>query len=65
MELRVEPAALEFLARAGFDPDFGARPMRRTLEDRVENNLASLFLAGKLRRRDVVVIGEGGKIRVE
>jgi len=65
IELRVEPAALEFLARAGFDPDFGARPMRRTLEDRVENNLASLFLAGKLRRRDVVVIGEGGKIRVE
>lgn len=65
IELKVEPAALEFLADIGFDPEFGARPMRRTLQERVENELADLLLSGKLKRRDTVVIGEEGKIRVE
>lgn len=65
IELKVEPAALEFLADAGFDPEFGARPMRRTLQERVENKLADLLLSGKLKRRDTVVIGEEGKITVE
>lgn len=65
IELRVEPAALDMLADVGFDPEFGARPMRRALQDRVENQIAELMLAGKLKRRDVLVIGEGGNIRVE
>lgn len=63
--LRVEDAALEALANVGFDPDFGARPMRRAIQDTIENELAELILAKKLSRRDTVVIGEGGKITVE
>jgi len=63
--LRVDAAALESLADVGFDPEFGARPMRRAIQDTVENNLAELVLGGKLKRRDTVVIGEGGKIKVE
>ena len=63
--LRVDAAALESLADVGFDPEFGARPMRRATQDTVENNLAELVLGGKLKRRDTVVIGEGGKIKVE
>jgi len=63
--LRVEDAALDTLVEVGFDPEFGARPMRRALQERVENKLADLILSGKLKRRDVVVIGAGGELRVE
>lgn len=62
--LQVEPVAVDFLAQIGFDPEFGARPMRRVLQERVENQLAELLLSGKLKRRDTVVIGEGGAISV-
>lgn len=65
IQLEIEDAALDYLAKAGFDPDFGARPMRRALQERVENQLADLLLSGKLKRRDVVVIGEGGAITVK
>lgn len=65
VELRVEDAALEALADVGFDPDFGARPMRRAIQDRVENQLAEFILQNKLKRRDVVILGEGAQIRVE
>ncbi len=65
VELRVEDSALEALAEVGFDPDFGARPMRRAIQDRVENQLAEFILQKKLKRRDVVVLGEGAQMRVE
>jgi ATP-dependent Clp protease ATP-binding subunit ClpA len=64
IELKIEPAAMEFLADVGFDPEFGARPMRRALQEKVENQLAELLLSGKLKRRDTVVIGQGGEIKV-
>jgi ATP-dependent Clp protease ATP-binding subunit ClpB len=65
VELRVEDAALEDLANVGFDPEFGARPMRRAIQEKVENQLAEFILSGKLQRRDIIVLGEGSKIRVE
>ena len=65
VELRVEEAALEALADVGFDPEFGARPMRRAIQDKIENGLAELILQGKLQRRDVVVLGEACQITVE
>ncbi|TAN33825.1 ATP-dependent Clp protease ATP-binding subunit [Patescibacteria group bacterium] len=65
IELEVGDPALEFLAHIGFDPEFGARPMRRALQERVENKLAELLLGGKLKRKDKVVIGEGGEITVK
>jgi ATP-dependent Clp protease ATP-binding subunit ClpC len=64
IELKIEPAAMEFLADVGFDPEFGARPMRRALQERVENKLAELLLSGKVKRRDTIVIGQGGEIKV-
>ncbi len=63
--LRVEDEALEALAEVGFDPEFGARPMRRAIQDKVENKLAELILAGNLKRRDTVVLGAGAEILVE
>ncbi len=64
IELKIEPTAMEFLADVGFDPEFGARPMRRALQEKVENQLAELLLSGKLKRRDTVMIGQGGEIKV-
>lgn len=64
VELRVEDAALEALVKIGFDPDFGARPMRRAIQEQVENKLAELILQNKLRRRDVVMLGEGAELSV-
>ncbi len=63
--LVIEDAALDALADVGFDPEFGARPMRRAIQDRVENELANLILKGELKRRDTVIIGEGISFRVE
>ncbi len=65
MTLKVEDAALEALAEIGYDPEFGARPMRRAIQDKVENQLAELLLGGKLKRRDTLILGEGANVRVE
>ena len=62
---RAEDAALEALASVGYDPEFGARPMRRAIQDRVENQLAELLLSKSLERRDTVVLGDGASIRIE
>ena len=62
--LEVDDAALEFLAGVGFDPEFGARPLRRSLEERVENQLAELLLTGKIGRRDTVHLGAEGVMTV-
>lgn len=53
------------LARAGYDPKFGARPLRRLLQERVEDIIAAKMLAGEIRRRDTVLIDNRGEIQVE
>lgn len=58
-------AAIRELADVGFDPLFGARPLRRVIQDRVDNALAKFLLTGKIGRRDRVVLEAGGVIRVE
>lgn len=62
---QVEEAALDALADIGFDPDFGARPMRRAIQEKVENQLADLVLQGKLGRRDTVILGPNAALRIE
>ncbi|MFH2018633.1 MAG: hypothetical protein ABII98_01435, partial [bacterium] len=64
MELVVEDSANDFLADVGFDKEFGARPMRRAIQEKIENRLAELLLAGKLKRKDKIVLGRGGEISV-
>jgi ATP-dependent Clp protease ATP-binding subunit ClpA len=63
--MRIEDGALERLADAGFDPEFGARPMRRAIEQMIEDPLAQLVLSGSLKRRDTVVVANDGTLRVE
>ena len=61
----VSDAALKELAVAGYDPQFGARPLRRVIQEKVEDPLATLLLEGKVERRDTVVLETGGQMRVE
>lgn len=65
VELKVEDGALEALADVGFDPEFGARPMRRAIQDKVESQLAELILQNQLARKDMVVVGEGLTMKIE
>ncbi len=59
------PEAIAELARTGFDPLFGARPLRRAVQEHVDNALAQFMLQGKLGRRDTAILEPGGNIRVE
>lgn len=65
ISLRITSAAQRELANAGFDPIFGARPLRRVIQEKVEEALSQFLLTGKIERRDVVVLNEGGEITVE
>ncbi len=65
MKFRAEDVAVEELARTGFDPLFGARPLRRVIQDKIENQLADLLLKGEVARRDTVVLSADGILRVE
>ncbi len=60
-----DDAAVEELAKAGFDPQFGARPLRRVIQDRVDNALADLILRNEVGRKDTIVLEPGGTLRVE
>ncbi|MFA6098196.1 MAG: ATP-dependent Clp protease ATP-binding subunit [Patescibacteria group bacterium] len=64
IQLDATKEAMVELAQQGFDPIFGARPLRRAIQDRVDNALASYLLQGKLGRRDVAVLEPGGRISV-
>ncbi|MBN1326135.1 AAA family ATPase [Candidatus Falkowbacteria bacterium] len=59
-----EEAIVE-LANEGYDPQFGARPLRRAIQDKVDNALAQYLLTGKIGKRDLVILDKGGVIRVE
>jgi ATP-dependent Clp protease ATP-binding subunit ClpC len=61
----VTEAAQRELAEAGFDPVFGARPLRRVIQEQVDNALSEFLLTGQLGRRDVVVYDVGGKLSVK
>lgn len=63
--LQVSEEAVQELAAAGFDPAFGTRPLRRVIQERVEDALATFMLQNKLSRRDIVRLGPGGMITVE
>lgn len=63
--LRAEEEGIRIIAAEGFDPQFGARPLRRVLQDKIENDIANKILAGELERRDTVVIGENAEIKIE
>ena len=66
MKLEVSPAALAELAKAGFDPVFGARPLKRAIQHRIENPVSKLILQGRFGPKDVIPVDvEGGQFTFE
>jgi ATP-dependent Clp protease ATP-binding subunit ClpB len=59
MDLRLEvtQAALVELAKVGFDPVFGARPLKRAIQQRIENPLSKLLLEGRFPPKSVIPVG--------
>jgi ATP-dependent Clp protease ATP-binding subunit ClpB len=60
LKLDVSAQALEALAKVGFDPVFGARPLKRAIQQRIENPVAKLILEGKFGPKDVVPVDVKG-----
>ena len=56
LTLEVTPAALAELAKVGFDPVFGARPLKRAIQQRIENPLSKLLLEGKFAPKAVIAV---------
>jgi ATP-dependent Clp protease ATP-binding subunit ClpB len=54
--LDVSPAAIAELAKVGFDPVFGARPLKRAIQQRIENPLSKLLLEGRFAPKDVIPV---------
>jgi ATP-dependent Clp protease ATP-binding subunit ClpB len=56
IKLDVSPQALAEIAKVGFDPVFGARPLKRAIQQRIENPVAKLILEGRFGPKDVVPV---------
>ncbi len=56
IELEVTPAAQEWLARRGYDPMYGARPVKRTIQRYIVNDLSKKILAGEVEKERPIVI---------
>ncbi|MDV2479671.1 MAG: AAA family ATPase [bacterium] len=56
LTIEVSDAVKERLAKEGFDPIFGARPLKRTIERKIENELATLIIEGKFAEGDTVAV---------
>ena len=56
LELQVSDAALAELAKVGFDPVFGARPLKRAIQQRIENPLSKLLLEGRFPPKSTIAV---------
>ncbi len=61
MQIHLSDAAKDRLAEAGFDPVYGARPLKRAIQQQVENPLAQEILQGKFKPGDVIEVGVKGQ----
>jgi ATP-dependent Clp protease ATP-binding subunit ClpB len=57
IELRVTEDAIHYIAREGYDPQFGASPVKRVLQRLILNRLSKEIIAGKVDRNKPVVVG--------
>jgi len=66
MKLEVSDAALAEIAKAGFDPVYGARPLKRAIQQQIENPIARRVLEGRFGPKDIVPVDfRGGKFTFE
>lgn len=55
--LKISPAALDLLAKDGFDPEMGARPLRRTIQRELEDVIAEQIIKGELKAGQTIKVG--------
>jgi ATP-dependent Clp protease ATP-binding subunit ClpB len=60
MTLEVSDAALQKIAEAGYDPVYGARPLKRAIQQQIENPLSKLILSGRYGPKDTIPVGVAG-----
>ncbi|MBF5093360.1 ATP-dependent chaperone ClpB [Azospirillum sp. INR13] len=64
--LTVDEAATEWLAEAGYDPVYGARPLKRVIQRELQNPMATLILEGRIKDGQTVTVGaEGGSLTID
>lgn len=66
INLKVQPSVLKHLAQEGYDPEMGARPLRRIIQTKLEDPLSELILSGQLSEGKLLKIGlQKGKLKFE
>jgi ATP-dependent Clp protease ATP-binding subunit ClpB len=61
IELKLEPSARDWLAEKGWDPAYGARPLKRVIQRSVQDPLAELILSGEVRDGEEIILAAGKK----
>ncbi|MBM4726023.1 AAA domain-containing protein [Rhodococcus hoagii] len=64
VELDITEEAVDWLADKGYQPEFGARPLRRTIQKELDNRLAGLLLSGELEPEDIVRVSANGGLEL-
>lgn len=66
IQLKITPAVLDVIAEEGFDPEYGARPIRRAIQKKIEDPLSEALLSGEIHFGQAVTIGANkGKITIK
>jgi ATP-dependent Clp protease ATP-binding subunit ClpC len=60
MAIELRPAAKDLLSQRGYDPVLGARPLRRTIQREIEDNLSEKILLGELKAGQIVTVDVQG-----
>ena len=57
IQLKITPSAIDVIGKSGFDPEYGARPIRRALQREIEDKLSEALISGQVQLGDAVTIG--------
>jgi ATP-dependent Clp protease ATP-binding subunit ClpB len=56
LRIDINDLALEYLAEKGYDPDFGARPIKRLIQKEIVNNIAKKMISGEIKNGDEIIV---------
>lgn len=65
VNLKVTESALKYLIEKGYDSEYGARPLRRLIEQEIEDRIAELLISNKLRSGTVIVTNDNGELKLK
>jgi ATP-dependent Clp protease ATP-binding subunit ClpB len=63
--IEIDQKAVNLLGELGFDPEYGARPVRRVIQDRIEDEIAEHILKGIFEEGDIIRIVKKGKDKLD